>query len=136
MRHPDRQDQRRSVPDTRRWSCHPPQKTAVRPLIGYIRRVAATTDRDVEHLRRSLVNYAIQEGFVLLRVLADRCQAHTIAFAELISMLTWGDAAHIVVPTMQHLAQFPSVQQAMKDLLESQAGARVLVVNLGSEEPR
>ncbi|WP_091677675.1 hypothetical protein [Amycolatopsis marina] len=96
----------------------------------------ATSERDVEHLRRSLVNYAKREGFVLLHVLVDRCQAHTIAFAELISMLARGDAAHVVVPAVHHLAQFPSVQQAMKELLESHSDTRLLIVDFDSEESR
>jgi hypothetical protein len=110
-------------------------RTQVRPLLGYLRVAPAMADKRVEDLRRAMADFASSEGFVLERVLVDQSLLHTKAFVELVVALERGDAAHVVVPALHHLAHFPSVQLAMKELLEAQTGARVMVMHSEAEEP-
>lgn len=131
----DRQDRRRWCPEARRQSCLP-FEPSTRPLLGYIRVPPEFPDSDIEMLRRSMAVFANQEGFVLVRVLVDQNRIHTAAFAELMVALQHGEANHVVVPTMEHLAHFPGIQLAMKELVEGRTGARVLVMTPGFGEPR
>jgi hypothetical protein len=104
-----------------------------RPLLGYIRVPPEFPARHVEMLRRSMAEFANHEGFVLLRVLVDQNPEHTKAFFELMVALGHGEAKHVVVPTMEHLALFPAVQSAMKELVEIRTEARVLVMGARAE---
>ncbi|NKE55380.1 hypothetical protein FXN61_00465 [Lentzea sp. PSKA42] len=89
------------------------------------------TERQIEVLRRTMAAYASLEGFVLTRVLVDRSFEHTTALAELLAALDDGEARHVLVPALHHFGHFEGVQLAMKELLESQHGARVLVLFSG-----
>lgn len=107
---------------------HTTNQTATRPLFGYIRVAPFMSGKRVEELRRGMAAYASKEGFTLARVFVDQSQLHTIAFTQLFHALTCGEAAHVLVPALHHLAHYPSIQTAMKELLESQTGARLLVM--------
>ncbi|MGH3567884.1 MAG: hypothetical protein ACRDRH_18020 [Pseudonocardia sp.] len=102
--------------------------TRPRPLFGYIRVAPYTSEKRIEELRRSMAAYASQEGFTLGRVFVDQSRLHTIALTELFHALSCGEAAHVLVPALHHLAHYPSIQAAMKELVESQTGARLLVM--------
>ncbi|MDQ3405639.1 MAG: hypothetical protein M3548_19980 [Actinomycetota bacterium] len=80
--------------------------------------------------------FASQEDFVLGRILVDQSWMHTAAFAELMVALQYGEADHVVVPTMDHLAHFASIQLAMKELVERRTGAHVLVMSSPSRNQR
>jgi hypothetical protein len=120
-------------PDARRQSGHQPERAA-RSLLGYLRVGPLVSAAEIERLRRALADYARQEGFTLLRTFVDNSPMHTAALAELIDALRSGEAAYVLMPSLRHLAHFPGVQLAMKDLLESQTGAWVLVLYPASEE--
>lgn len=100
----------------------------VRPLLGYLRVPTATPDKEVESLRRELADYANRDGFVLLRVFVDRHGTFTSGFSALFQALHNGAAQHVVVPTLSHFAAINGVRAVMKELLEAQTGARVLVL--------
>lgn len=72
--------------------------------------------------------YASLEGFVITRVLIDKSFEHTTAFAELLAAVSDGEASHVLVPALHHLGHAEGVQLAMKELLESKNGTRVLVL--------
>ncbi|MGH3759883.1 recombinase family protein [Actinophytocola sp.] len=120
-------------PDPRRQPGHHIER-ADRPLFGYLRVGPLMPATEIEQLRRALANYARREGFTLLRTFVDDSPIHTAALAELTDALRSGQAAHVLVPSLRHLAHFPGVQLAMKDLLESQTGVRVLVMYPSLEE--
>jgi L-lactate utilization protein LutB len=70
--------------------------------------------------------FASLEGFVITRVLVDKYFEHTTAFAELLAAVDKGEASHVLVPALHHFGHSEGVQLAMKDLLESKNGTRVL----------
>jgi hypothetical protein len=72
--------------------------------------------------------FASLEGFVITRVLMDKHFEHTTAFAELLAAVDRGEASHVLVPALHHFGHAKGVQLAMKELLESKNGARVLVL--------
>ncbi|MCP2245715.1 hypothetical protein LX86_004455 [Lentzea aerocolonigenes] len=72
--------------------------------------------------------FASLEGFVITRFLVDRHFEHTTAFAELLAAVTDGEALHVLVPALHHFGHAEGVQLAMKELLESKNGTRVLVL--------
>jgi hypothetical protein len=72
--------------------------------------------------------FASLEGFVITRVLVDKFFEHTTAFAELLAAVDQGEASHVLVPALHHFGLAEGVQLAMKDLLESKNGTRVLVL--------
>ncbi len=104
-----------------------------RPLLGYIRVSAATSDKEIEELRRALVAYANCDGFVLLRVFVDRHGTFTSGFSALFRALHSGAAQHVVVPALSHFATINGIRVVMKELLEAQTGARVLVLRAETE---
>ncbi|MGH8566739.1 MAG: hypothetical protein ACREXU_01665 [Gammaproteobacteria bacterium] len=79
-----------------------------RPLFGYIRVAPFLSGKRVEELRRSMAAYASKEGFVLQRVFVDQSRLHTIAFTDLFHALSCGEAAHVLVPALHHLAHYGS----------------------------
>jgi hypothetical protein len=87
-----------------------------------------TSDVRLEVLRRTMAAFASVEGFVLSRILVDSSFEHTTAFAELIAAVEGGEATHILVPALHHFGHCEGVQLAMKEMLESRSGARVLVL--------
>lgn len=122
----NRPDRRCEIaPDTRHRSGHP---SPARPLLGYIRVRTDTPDVRIEALRRTMAAFASVEGFVLSRILVDNSSEHTTAFAELIAAVEGGEATHILVPALHHFGHCKGVQLAMKEMLESRNGARVLVL--------
>lgn len=125
--HPvDRQGRRCSAPpEAHRRLCHP---SVARPLLCYLRVRPETPDVRIEALRRTMAAYASLEGFVITRVLVDRLFLHTAAFTELLLALDNGEASHVLVPALHHFGHAEGVQLAMKELLESKNGARVLVL--------
>ncbi|MEV6717261.1 hypothetical protein AB0M48_35120 [Lentzea sp. NPDC051208] len=72
--------------------------------------------------------FASLEGFVITRVLVDKYFEHTTAFAELLAAVDEGEASHVLVPALHHFGHAEGVQLAIKELLESKNGTRVLVL--------
>lgn len=72
--------------------------------------------------------FASLEGFVITRVLVDKFFLHTAAFTELLMALDNGEGSHVLVPALHHFGLAEGVQLAMKELLESKNGTRVLVL--------
>jgi hypothetical protein len=107
---------------------------SLRPLLGYLRLPAVASDRDVENARRELAAFAGRDGFVLLWVFVDRSGLPTTGFSALFRALCAGTACHVVVPTLRHFAVVNGFRVVMKELLEAQTGARVLVVHPDCEE--
>jgi hypothetical protein len=91
-------------------------------------------DKEVEHLRRALAIYASREGFVLLRIFVDRRLMGTNGFTALFRALARGTARHVVVPALHHFARARGIQLVIKELIEQQTGAHVLVMYPSVEE--
>lgn len=105
-----------------------------RPLLGYLCVPPEMPDKELEHLRRRLTDFASCEGFTLLRVFVDRRHLHTSGFTALFYALARGEARHVVVPALRHFARFRSIQLVIKELIEDETGARVLVLYPSFEE--
>lgn len=99
-----------------------------RPLLGYLRVSLSASSRDVEDLRRAVASYAEKEGLTLVRVYVDRGRTQSAGFSSLVKALSNGEAEHVVVPALHHLGHFPGTRLLIKEMLESQTGARVLVM--------
>ena len=80
-----------------------------------------------------VARYAEREGFTLVRVYVDRGRTQSAGFSSLVAALNSGEASHVVVPAVHHLAFFPSARLLVKEMLEAQTGARVLVMYPGGE---
>jgi DNA invertase Pin-like site-specific DNA recombinase len=107
---------------------HETAHSEARPLLGYLCVSNSASSRDVEDLRRKVARYAEKEGFTLVRVYVDRGRTQSAGFSSLVAALNSGEASHVVVPALHHLAFFPSARLLVKDMLETQTGARVLVM--------
>lgn len=94
--------------------------------LGYVRVSPTTSDVEIERLRRALATHADRLKFAQPRVLVDHSPLHTTAFAELIHAVSTGAATNVLIPALHHLAYFPGIQLAMKELLEAE-GARVFI---------
>lgn len=104
------------------------REPSARPIIGYLRVAQNMPERQVERMRQRLADYADREGFCLTRTLVERNPMWATAFDELIQALQAGEAEHAVVPALHHFAHFTGMQLAMKELLERQTGASLLVM--------
>jgi hypothetical protein len=108
----------------------------MRPLIiGYLNPRPFTSDEEVARLKRELTSYADREGFSLADIYVEQVGSHASAFNALIDAVKRQDVQAVVVPALYHLARFPGLQLAMKELLERETGARVLVVYPSPEGP-
>ncbi|KWX01748.1 hypothetical protein LI90_2780 [Carbonactinospora thermoautotrophica] len=107
----------------------------VRPLIvGYLRVSTHTTAEQADRMRREIAEFADREGFTLLEIFMEMETTATSAFAALVDALQCTEARTVVVPAMHHLGRLPGVRLALKELLERQIGAQVLVMHPNPEE--
>jgi hypothetical protein len=92
---------------------------------GYMR-IEQGSSADPDDLRQQLIEFARSQGYELAEIFVEPRDPAGSAFAALIEALRGSGIQMVIVPTMRHLAHLESVQLAMKELLESEAGARIL----------
>jgi hypothetical protein len=108
----------------------------MRPLLfGYLHPQPGTPREVLDALKRQLTTYAEREGFCLGEIFVERPEANSSAFNGLLAALKQHEARAVAVPTLYHLARFPGLQLAMKEHLERETGARLLVMYPSPEGP-
>ena len=95
---------------------------------GYARIAAHASEQAVLDTRKDLAAYAEREGYTLTEVFMEREDSGSSEFAALIDAINRSEPPVVVVPSMCHFAHLPGLQTAMKDLIERETGARVLVI--------
>jgi Resolvase, N terminal domain len=95
---------------------------------GYARIAAHASEHAVRAMRKDLAAHAEREGYMLTEVFMEREDSGSSAFAALIDAINRSEPPVVVVPSMCHFAHLPGLQIAMKDLIERETSARVLVI--------
>jgi hypothetical protein len=106
------------------------------PAFGYVRIAAGMPeDGTRQDPRKALDEYAEREGYMLAEVFTDREESGSSAFAALMDALYLSKHPIVIVPSMCHFAHLPGLRSAMKERIEVETGARVVVVHgLGMDE--
>jgi hypothetical protein len=102
---------------------------ATRPLLfGYIRLREPNDETDLSAERQRLRAYAVAEGCTLAEILVEHDRSGTSAFARLVELLKQHSDSNAVVTSLTHFAELTGLQAAMRQLIERETGALVLVV--------
>jgi DNA invertase Pin-like site-specific DNA recombinase len=102
----------------------------VKPVIyGYIR-VVGRNDQDDEpqRIRHELATYAEREGFTLDQVFTENTSCSEPAFYTMIEALKRYNVKNLIVPSLWHFARLPGLQEAMRQHIEHETGARLWIV--------
>jgi len=92
---------------------------------GYMR-IEQGSLADPGDLRQQLIQFARSQGYELAEIFVEPPDLVGSAFAALIEALRGSGIQMVIVPAIRHLAHLESVQLAMKELLESEAGACIV----------
>ena len=98
------------------------------PAFGYMRLASDISEQSARRLRDQLAASAEREGYLLGEVFIERDADGTSAFAALIDALVQSKTPVVLVPSMYHFAHLPGLRTAMKDHLERETGARVVII--------
>jgi hypothetical protein len=98
------------------------------PALGYMRLAPDIPEQSVRRLQDELAASAEREGYTLGETFIERDTGGSSAFAALIDALTRSKTPAVVVPGMCHFAHLPGLRAAMKDHLERETGARVVII--------
>ena len=102
---------------------------ATRPLLfGYIRLSEPNDETGLPAERQRLRAYAAAEGCTLAEILVEQDRSGTSAFARLVELLKQHPGSNALVTSLTHFAELTGLQAAMRQLIERETGARVLVV--------
>jgi len=94
---------------------------------GYMRLERGTSADESDRLRQQMAECVAHHGLALGEVFVDWEDSTGSAFAALIDALRGGDVTTVVVPSMRHLAHMEGVSVALKEYIENQSGARILI---------
>lgn len=98
-------------------------------MYGYMR-VAndhATND-ELLRIKHELTEYATREGFCLGEVFAEGTTCSESAFHTLLEALKRHRVRDVLVPSLWHFARLPGLQDAMRQHIEHETGARIWVM--------
>jgi hypothetical protein len=95
---------------------------------GYLRVIGHVSEQAAQDMRKDLAAYAEREGYTLAKVFMDQEDSGSSAFAALIDALNRSESPVVIVPSMGHFAHLPGLRIAMKNLIERETGAQVLVI--------
>lgn len=96
--------------------------------LGYMRLAPDTSEQAARRLRAELAAGAEREGYTLGEVFIERDAGGSSAFAALIDALTQSKTPVVLVPGMCHFAHLPGLRTAMRNHLERETGARVVII--------
>jgi hypothetical protein len=100
-------------------------------LFGYQTVRLSTTPTEIAEGRRSLRQFAAQEGFALAEIFVEQdINRPCSALVALIESAVRTRVAAIAVPTPSDLGRLPRVQGLTRARLEREAGVPVLVVEV------
>lgn len=98
----------------------------MKPLIyGYMRVTDDMEDLEVLLIEQALTTFVNVEGYCLGAIFYEYDSSTHAAFAELVRELQRSEAHHVVVPSLEQLADCQIVQALMVDQVELDAGAAV-----------
>jgi len=102
----------------------------MRPAIyGYMRVVSIDEAGDEsERVKRELAAHAQREGFALDQVFTETVRCSESAFSVMLDALKHHEVKDIIVPSLWHFARLPGLQDAMRQHIEQETGARIWVV--------
>lgn len=101
----------------------------MKPVIyGYIRVVGSDDHDESQRVKRELAAYAEREGFTLDQVFTENATCSEPAFYTMIEALKRYNVKHLLVPSLWHFARLPGLQDAMRQHIEHETGARLWVV--------
>ncbi|SNQ47518.1 conserved hypothetical protein [Frankia canadensis] len=101
----------------------------MRPLLlGYLNPRPFTSAGELDALKRELAAYADKEDFTLADIYIEQIGVWDSAFNALIEACKRDGVQVVAVLTLYHLARLPRLQRAMKEHLERETGAQVLVM--------
>ncbi|ARP71754.1 hypothetical protein LK07_20590 [Streptomyces pluripotens] len=102
----------------------------MRPTIyGYMRvAIDAEGSDEAEVIRRELATFADREGFALGDVFTESVRCAESAFEAMIGRLKQSDVKNVLVPSLWHFARLPGLQDAMRQHIERETGARIWIV--------
>src|SRR5215469_13399595 len=96
---------------------------------GYIRVAADPPEGSrTEDLLSILSEYAENNGYVLAEVFTEWEDSGSSAFAALIETLEISEQPIVIVPALGHFAHFPGLRAAMKERIERETGARIVII--------
>lgn len=96
---------------------------------GYVRLGPGLPEGGTEQdPRKALGDYAEREGYVLAEVFTERGESGSSAFASLMDALYLSEQPIVIVPSMCHFAHLPGLQSALKERIEQETGALVIVI--------
>lgn len=102
----------------------------MRPAIyGFMR--VATDDESADEaarIKRELTEYASREGFTLEQVFTECLASSNSAFYAMLDALKRGEVKDVIVPSLWHFARLPGLQEAMRQHIELETGARLWIV--------
>jgi hypothetical protein len=102
-------------------------------LLGYLNLRVDAPRGAVARGQRALARYAAKEGFALGTVFVEQDLNRPLAaLAALIEVAQRDDVHVVAVPTSKDLGSLPRVQQLTRQMLEREAGVRVLIVDPAS----
>ncbi|MGH3613679.1 MAG: recombinase family protein [Pseudonocardia sp.] len=106
-----------------------PLPPVMKPLIyGYVRVTDDLDDPEIHRMERVLQALAETEGFCFVTTFHDYQPGYHGGFDELIRELQRADAHHVVMPSLEHLAQHPILRDLILIRLARDADAYVWVV--------
>ncbi|MFC1419369.1 recombinase family protein [Streptacidiphilus cavernicola] len=98
----------------------------MKPLIyGYMRVTDDMEDHEVSRLEQSLSTFAAVEGYCLAAIFYEYENGSQTAFNELLHELRRVEAHHVVVPSLEQLADSQIVQTLMVDRAELETDAAI-----------
>ena len=99
----------------------------MRPAIyGYMRVVSGDEqDDEAQRIKRELAEYAAREGFTLDQVFTESITCSESAFYAMLEALERHEVKDIIVPSLWHFARLPGLQDAMRQHIEQETGARI-----------
>lgn len=113
-----------------------PIPDATRPTIfGYLHVHRFMTDDEQAVLRLRMTQAARREGYTLGRVYVEQPAQSPAAFQSLVEALRRQEVKAVIVPSMTHLTALGTAA-SMKQQIEYETGARVLVADALSDRPR
>ncbi|MFE0020934.1 recombinase family protein [Amycolatopsis sp. NPDC059021] len=104
-----------------------------RVAYGYMQVPSTVADEKVFLLEQALRDFALDRGLRLAGFFFEFSRGSHEAFEELLATLRREDTHYVVVPTWQHLARSPLLQNLMLEQLESTADAEVFVLREARE---
>ncbi len=103
---------------------------------GYIRLQRNTPANELADLRQQMADVVADQGFILSDVFVESKDSTSSAFARLMDALHASGVTIVAIPSMSHLAHMGSVSAAMKERIESETDARVLIIESATCDSR